>query len=108
MSIFVDETVHELDYKGFKFGVIEVAYGAANQINKKAMKINMVTQKPEIDLAVLQEEKLKSSLKYIKDPQGNDIVVTLDVIRKLKEDVASKVIEFADSINEVSEEEKKN
>jgi hypothetical protein len=108
MSIFVDETVHEFDYKEFKFGIVEVAYGVSNQINKKAMKLNMVTQKPEIDLAVLQEEKLKAALKYIKDPQGNDIVVTLDVIRKLKEDVATKIIEFADSVNEVSEEEKKN
>ncbi|MGG1219348.1 hypothetical protein ABE236_18070 [Priestia endophytica] len=108
MSIFADETVHEFTYQGFKFGALELSYGASNQINKKAMQINMVTQKPEIDLAVLQEEKLKAALSYIKDPQGNDIVVTLDVIRKLKSDVAGKVIEFIDSINEVTEEEKKN
>lgn len=108
MSIFVDETVHEREYKDFKFGIKELGYGETNQINKKAMKINFVTQKPEIDLAVLQEEKLKASLAYIKDPQGNDIAVTLEVIRKLKDEVAQKVVEFTDAINEVSEEEKKN
>jgi hypothetical protein len=108
MSIFVDETVHEFEYKGFKFGVKEISYGQSSQINKKAMTMNLVTGKPEIDLAVLQEEKIKASLAHIKDPEGNDIAVTLDVIRKMKEDVASKVLEFSDSINEVSEKEKKN
>lgn len=108
MSIFVDETAHEFEYKGFKFGVVEVSYGQSSQINKKAMSINPVTGKPDIDLAALQEGKIKAALSYIKDPQGNDVVVTLDVIRKMKEDVANKILEFSDSLNEVSEAEKKN
>jgi hypothetical protein len=108
MSIFVDETVHEFDYKGFKFGVKEISYGESSQINKKAMKINLITNKPEIDLAILQEEKIKASLSYIKDPEGNDVLVGLETIRKMKDDVATKILEFSDSINEVSEQEKKN
>jgi hypothetical protein len=108
MSIFVDETIHEFEYKGFKFGVKEISYGESSQINKKAMKMNLITNKPEIDLAVLQEEKIKASLAFIKDPHGNEIAVTLEVIRKMKEDVAGKILEFSDSINEVSEAEKKN
>lgn len=108
MSIFVDETVHEFEYMGFKFGVKEVSYGASSQINKKAMKINVMTNKPEIDLAVLQEEKIKEALAYIKDPEGNDVLVGLETIRKMKDSVATKVLEFSDSINEVSDKEKKN
>lgn len=108
MSIFADETVHEFTHLGYKFGVKEISYGQSSQINKKAMKINLITNKPEIDLAVLQEEKIKATLAFIKDAEGNEVVVTLETIRKMKEDVANKILEFSDSINEVSVEEKKN
>lgn len=108
MSIFVSNEAKEFEYMGYKFGIREIGYGEAIQINKKAMSINYVTKKPEIDLAVLQEEKIKASLVYIKDPEGNEIEVTLDTIRKLKEEVANKLLEEIDKLNEVSEEEKKN
>lgn len=108
MSIFVDETVHEREYKGYTFGIKEIPYGKSSQINKKALKINLATNKPEIDLAVLQEEKILASLDYIKDPDGNTIAVTKEVVSKLKEDVAGKILEFSAELNEVSKEEKKN
>jgi hypothetical protein len=108
VSIFVDELVHEFGHKGYTFGVREISYGESNQINKKAMTINMVTKKPEIDLAVLQEEKIKASLSFIKDSAGNETAVTLEVIRKFKDETAQKILEEIEKISEVSEEEKKN
>lgn len=108
MGIFVDETVHEFEYMAHTFGIKEIGYGESIRINKKAMSINFVTKQPELDLAVLQEEKIKAALVYIKDPEGNDIPVTLETIRKFKEEVANKILEEIDKLNEVSKEEKKS
>lgn len=107
MGIFVNEETKVVEHSGVKFEVKELGYGEYNQINKKAMKINFATQKPEVDLAVLQEEKLKSSLVSITLEDGTDIPVTLDTIRKLKSDVANTVLSEIDEDNEVSKKEKK-
>lgn len=108
VSIFASDEVKEFEYMGYKFGIREIPYGELVQINKKAMSINFVTKQPEIDIAVLQEEKIKASLAYIKDPQGNDIPVNIDTVRKLKGEVAELLLEEIDKLNDVSEEEKKS
>lgn len=108
MSIFVSDEVKEFEYMGYKFGIKEISYGVMAQINKKAMSINYVTKQPEIDLAILQEEKIKAGLAYIKDPNGNEIPVSLEIVEKLKPEVANKLLDQIDQLNEVSEEEKKS
>jgi hypothetical protein len=107
MSIFADDVVHEFEYQGYTFGIKEIPYGKSVQINKKAMAMNLMTKQPDIDIALLQEEKIKAGLVYIKN-DSEEIQVTLDVIRRMKESVANKILEELDKLNEVDEKEKKN
>jgi len=109
MSFFVDDSTKKFFYKGEEFEIKELGYGEVNQINKKALKINFVTKQPEMDLAVLQEEKMKASLVSwtLKDKQGNLVPITIENIRRLKEDVAQKILQEIDAYNETPAEEKK-
>lgn len=108
MSIFVNEQVKTIEIDGFKIGIKELTYGQVAQINKMAMSINFVTKQPEIDLAVLQEQKLLNAIKFIQDPEGKEIKISLDLVRSLKPDVAEKILTEIDDLNDVSESEKKN
>lgn len=108
MSLFVNEETHEINVAGAKVNIREYGYGEQNQINKKAVTLNYVTQKPEMDLAVLQEEVMKAGLVSIQDEDGNDVAVTLNTIRKMKPSVATEIYKAIQDLNDLGEDEKKD
>lgn len=108
--MFATEDTRTIEFdNGETVELKEISYGEQNQINQKAVSINYVTQKPEMDMAVMQEQTLKTAIKdwSFTDAEGEKVKVNLDNIRKLKAEVASYIFNEINGSNRVDEEEKK-
>ncbi|WLR49594.1 hypothetical protein LC065_20015 (plasmid) [Halobacillus litoralis] len=109
MSMFVSQDTKEIQIEGETVEIKELTYGEQNQINKQAVSVNHFTKKPEMDLALMQEETLKTAIVgwTFKDAEGNVAEVNLDNIRALKPSVANEIYQTVNGENQVSEDEKK-